>query len=198
MKKPLREIFSIILTVALLAVLTISPASTGVSAEATTAYQEPYVVTTNPGEVTWDVGSANFIQNAGLEYGNVNDEEQSALGSQFLNADGFYKWNSSLNANVLRTANSQPITDYYCLTDEDKHTGNRSLKANHASGTDDWVGFSIYVGINNDRTDRLHDNTNYMLTFWAKTTKATPDWASDGHYQLRYNPKNDKSTHTGD
>ena len=198
MKKSLRKSLSIILTVALLAILTISPASTGVSAEDITTYQEPYVITTNPGDVTWDVGSANLIQNAGLEYGNVNDEEQSALGTQFLNADGFYKWNSSLNANVLRTANSQPITDYYYLTDEDKHTGNRSLKANHASGKDDWVSFSIYVGINNDRTDRLHDNTNYVLTFWAKTAIVTPDWATDGHYQLLYNPKNDTSTHLAD
>ena len=71
MKKSLRKSLSIILTVALLAILTISPASTGVSAEDIITYQEPYVITTNPGDVTWDVGSANFIQNAGLEYGNV-------------------------------------------------------------------------------------------------------------------------------
>ena len=116
MKKSLRKSLSIILTVALLAILTISPASTGVSAEDITTYQEPYVITTNPGDVTWDVGSANFIQNAGLEYGNVNDEEQSALGSQFCNADGFYKWNSSLHANVLRTVTVDGVSHPQYIT----------------------------------------------------------------------------------
>ncbi len=189
MKKTMRKILAIVLTVALLAALAISPANLGVLAEETTPIvQEPYVVATNPGDISWAIpDSTNLFKNSSIENGNTTQEEKSALGYP-LSETGFYKWSQTENDTILETTNGVPITDYYKLTDEDSHTGNRSLKSVHGS-TDDWASLDFDIGVNDTRSDRLHSNTDYVLTFWAKTNKATPNWDSNpAHYELIYDP----------
>lgn len=197
MKKTMRKFSAIVLTVALLAALAISPANLGVLAEETTpAYQEPYVIATNIGSIAWDIPEGkNLIKNASLEYGDTTDDGCDELGT-FKDSEGFYRWTESTGT-VMRTADvggvKYPITDYFYLTNEDKHTGNRSLKSAHS--TVDWSSFKLSVNVNDDRYDRLHNDTNYVLTFWAKTDVATPQYS---HYEMLYDPKNDQTTHAGD
>lgn len=154
---------------------------------------EPYVLDINPELIAFKDGAENLINNGGLENGNVygTPSEQEALGTQFLNTSGFFRWDGT--ANVLRQSSGKTVADYYTIVTEDKNSGNRSLKA--TLGNDDWVPFDIYINVNNDHAKRLHDNTNYVLSFWAKSSIATPDWATDGHYTLRYDPKTDTTTH---
>ena len=139
---------------------------------------EPYVLNIDPATVSYNAGG-NFIQTSNFE---VNDI--SNLGTPLFNQNGFYKWNGSTNTNDLRTVNGRPITDYYNLSTEANHTANgaKSLKSNHDSDT--WAGWDFYFSVNDSRTDRLHSNTNYILTFWAKgTVNSSNDW------EILYDPK---------
>ncbi len=195
MKKTMRKISAIVLTVALLAALAISPANLGVLAEETVTYQEPYVVAVNPGDITWDIPeNTNIIKNASFERGEVGsdpaDSNAEAIGFPFYNngSSAFYKFDGSTQTTILNSK----VTGKFSLSDAKSHTGSRSFMATHAN--QDWTSFDVFFNIGTGEKN-LRANTDYVLTFWANASVSTPSWTEDGFFNLLYDPKNDKETH---